>query len=251
MGDFVRPCHVRALALFERMNSEFLRESCCYFGGGTRLTMTMGEYRESNDVDFMCSDTSGWRALRSSVTNRSLGSIFTNQPELLREVRADRYAIRTFVQIHDTPVKLEIIKEGNLSITGEASRVLPIMMVAQASSVAQELLANADRGSDPAFGFRDIIDLAHIAVSWDEKILEEGWLLAAEAYGDQTIQRGLSNSLSILKKEPQLWHRSLSRLSVTTGTDNRLDQGLRKLGQRCGISWCRDSFLGFESHTGP
>lgn len=249
MGDFLRPCHVRALALFEKMNSEFLKESCCYFGGGTRLTMTLGEYRESNDVDFLCSDTCGWGTLRSTVTNRSLGSIFTHPPELLREVRTDRYSIRTFVQIHDTPVKFEIIREGNLSIAGEISRELPVMVVARASSVAQKLLANADRGTDRAFGFRDIIDLAFIAASWEESTFEEGWLRAADAYSDQIIRSGLSNALNLVKNESRLWQQSLSRMSVTAGIDDRLDKGMRRLGELCGVPWSFGPSHTDESHT--
>ena len=236
MGDFVHPCHARALALVEKMNSDFLKESCCYFGGGTRLTMTLGEYRESNDVDFICSDASGWRALRSTITNTTLGSIFTNPPVLLREVRADRYSIRTFVQVRGAPVKLEIIKEGNLSITGETTKELPVMVVAQVCCVGQKLLANADRGIDPAFGFRDIIDLAFIAASWNESVFDQGWHLAVDAYGDRTICKGLSDALNLVKNEDRLWHKSLSRMSVTTGIDGRLDKGLRALGQICGIS---------------
>ena len=240
MGEFIRPCHIRALDLIERLDSGFLNKAGCYFGGGTRLTMTLGEYRESNDVDFLCSDAAGWRALKSTITNTSLGSVFTHPPELLREVRSDRDAIRTFVQIQGAPVKLEIIKEGNLSLTGETSECLPIVVVDQASSVAQKLLANTDRGRDPAFGFRDIVDIAVIVQSWEESVFQEGWRRASGAYGDQSIRKGVSNTLDLIEKEPRLWRESLSQMSVQTETMGKIEKGLLELGRRCGIS-CSDA----------
>ena len=45
MPEFKRDCHRRAFALLEAMNAEFLRSTHCYFGGGTRLAMELGEYR--------------------------------------------------------------------------------------------------------------------------------------------------------------------------------------------------------------
>lgn len=40
---------------------KLLSEAQCYFGGGTQLAMTYGEYRESRDVDFLCSSRDGFR----------------------------------------------------------------------------------------------------------------------------------------------------------------------------------------------
>ncbi|GAB2878015.1 hypothetical protein GCM10027277_54270 [Pseudoduganella ginsengisoli] len=58
----------------------------------------------------------GYRALRNTITNASLGDILTQPVELAREVRADRYGIRTFVRVDGTPIKFEIVSEGRIDI---------------------------------------------------------------------------------------------------------------------------------------
>jgi len=77
------------------LNGAFLGRAKCYFGGGTRVVLELKEYRESADIDFLCSDRTGYRALRSTITNDSLGEICTRPIKLAREVRADQYGIRT------------------------------------------------------------------------------------------------------------------------------------------------------------
>ena len=52
------------------MDAGFLARAECYFGGGTMLAMTLGEYRESRDIDFLCSSREGFRSLRETVTDR-------------------------------------------------------------------------------------------------------------------------------------------------------------------------------------
>ena len=106
-----RPHHQRVLRLLNSLSAELLETSACYFGGGTRIVLELGEYRESLDVDFLCANQDGYRELRNQVNNQSLGGIFAHQPTLLREVRADMYSIRTFVEIDAQPVKFEIIRE--------------------------------------------------------------------------------------------------------------------------------------------
>lgn len=97
MPDLERPHHQRVMSLLNSLSSELLERTACYFGGGTRIVLELGEYRESPGVDFLCADLSGYRELRNQVTNESLGDIFVRQPTLLREVRADMYGIRTFI----------------------------------------------------------------------------------------------------------------------------------------------------------
>ncbi len=72
------------------MDAGFLARAGCFFGGGTQLAMALGEYRESRDIDFLCSGRDGVRALRETVTDRSLGGVLRRELELLREVRTDR-----------------------------------------------------------------------------------------------------------------------------------------------------------------
>lgn len=108
--------------------------------------MELDEFRESVDVVFLCSDRSGYRLLRNTVTGRSLGEIFTGDYELIRDVRRDMYGIRTFLRVDGEPVKFEIVFEGRLSLTGAAPGLFPVDALDQTSCIAEKLLAHADRG---------------------------------------------------------------------------------------------------------
>lgn len=53
-ASFTRPAHLQEHAMLSRLDSEFLARARCFFGGGTRIVLELGEYRESRDVDFLC-----------------------------------------------------------------------------------------------------------------------------------------------------------------------------------------------------
>ena len=98
MNDLERPHHQRVLTLLNSLSAELLESTACFLGGGTRIVLELDEYRESFYVDFLCADQAGYRELRNHVSTRSLGGIFSEPPTLLRDVRADMYGIRTFVE---------------------------------------------------------------------------------------------------------------------------------------------------------
>src|SRR5271165_69781 len=105
---FDRLHHRRIHTLLSRFNTDYLLQTGCYFAGGTAIVLSLNEYRESLDVDFLCSSHEGYRALRNTISNASLGQILNQPVELMREVRADRYGIRTIAVIDGEPIKLEI-----------------------------------------------------------------------------------------------------------------------------------------------
>ena len=63
---FKRPRHMLVQRILDAFDARFLSETCCYFGGGTRIVMELDEYRESLDIDLLCADKDGYRAIRSS-----------------------------------------------------------------------------------------------------------------------------------------------------------------------------------------
>ncbi len=73
--SFRRASHRQVAATLLRFDRRFLESTRCYFGGGTRIVLELGEYRESRDVDFLCADRDGYRRLRETVSETSLGSI--------------------------------------------------------------------------------------------------------------------------------------------------------------------------------
>jgi hypothetical protein len=179
----LRPRHKVVLEALRALHVDALLETECYFGGGTRIVLALGEYRESADVDFLCASRVGYRALRASVTQNSLGMIAKRGVKLAREVIADRYGIRTFLDIHGEKLKFEIVLEARISLTGGVQRGLPVPALDQTSCFAEKFLANADRWLDASVLGRDVIDLAFMAVHWGDVPLRAGFQIATEAYG--------------------------------------------------------------------
>lgn len=193
---FDRPHHQRIAKFLASLDAEFLSQSGCYFGGGTAIALSLGEYRESVDVDFLCSSIDGYRALRNTITNASLGNILSEPVELAREVRADRYGIRTFVRVDGVPIKFEIVSEGRIDISGSMDLLLGVPTLSREDMYAEKLLANADRCGDLSVISRDAIDLAMLIEHWGA-IPEEAWTKARRAYG-QSIDSAYSKAIELV-----------------------------------------------------
>lgn len=180
---FERPHHQRIAKFLACLNAEFLARSDCYFGGGTAISLSLGEYRESLDVDFLCGSMDGYRSLRNTVSNASLGNILAGPVELVRDVRADRYGIRTFVRIDGVAIKFEIVSEGRIDISGGMQSMFGVPTLAREDMYAEKLLANADRWGDRSTLSRDAIDLAMLIEYWGT-IPTQAWAKARRAYGE-------------------------------------------------------------------
>ena len=220
-----RPWHRLVWQVLESLNCELLSSTKCYFGGGTRIALELDEYRESVDVDFLCSDRRGYRTLRSMVTQSTLGEIFARSVSLMRDVRADMYGIRTFLQVDEQPIKFEIISEGRISLVGDSIVPFPVHVLDRTSCIAEKLLAHADRGRDDSTHARDLVDLAFMAGSWPEAHTRAAMAIAESAYGD-AVARELGAGLSRFD-DPGHRRRCLNALSVS-GT-RTLARGLRAL----------------------
>ena len=223
--DFRRPWHRFVWRVLESLNRDLLAGAKCYFGGGTRIAMELDEFRESVGADFLCSDRVGYRTLRSMVTQRTLGEIFSRPFDLLRDVRADMYGIRTVLQVDGRPVKFEIISEGRISLTGDALAPFPVEVLDRRSCFAEKLLANADRGRDGSTHARDLIDLAFMAGSWPEAHPRAAMAIAESAYG-AAVARELGAALSRFD-DPGHRRRCLEALSI--GGTRTLARGLHVL----------------------
>ena len=140
------------MAALNLLDGAFLAKAQCFFGGGTRIVLSLDEYRESADIDFLCASREGYRLLRSETTNVSLGAIGKGDVKLAREIVADRYGIRTFLDIGGEKLKLEIILEGRIALTGNSAgkmdERLPVPALDEVSCCAEKWLANADRWGD-------------------------------------------------------------------------------------------------------
>lgn len=199
---FNRPHHQRIARLLASLNADFLAQSGCYFGGGTALVLSMNEYRESVDVDFLCSSLDGYRALRNTISSASLGDILALPVELVRDVRADRYGIRTFVRVDGIPIKFEIVSEGRIDIAGAIDPVLGVPTLSREDMYAEKLLANADRLGDVSVASRDAIDLAMLIEHWGA-VPDQAWAKARRAYG-QSIDISYMTAIDLVGDQAYL-----------------------------------------------
>ena len=211
---FVRPTHRKVAALLAMLDSGFLENANCFFGGGTRIVLELGEYRESRDIDFLCADRDGYRLLRETVTEASLGQVFSMPPTLAREVRSDQYGIRTFIEVDGTKLKFEIIRESRINIEGDTVASIPVACLTRRHCFAEKFLANADRGHDASTLSRDVVDLAFMTAGWPNEDTEAGFAIATTAYGD-AVGRTLIATVDRMRKDLSHRRRCVDGLAVT------------------------------------
>ena len=216
---FRRHRHQLVAKLLACLDAELLAGHRCYFGGGTAIVLKRDEYRESFDVDFLVSDVDGYRELRRLVTGeRGINALTNNGSELraLREVRADQYGLRTFVEVDGEAVKFEIVFEGHVELDTPSAgdQVCGVWTLASVDAVACKLLANADRWADPSVSNRDVIDLAMLQAPAD--VMDAAVHKAARAYGDAVV-RCLNAAVDHLcGDDPQRLSRAMVALRVDT-----------------------------------
>lgn len=225
---FKRPVHRQVLAILSRLDATFLERARCYFAGGTRIAMELGEYRESRDIDFLCSDRDGYRTLREAAAARSLGGMATRTLEFARDVRADQYGIRTIVSTNGAGLKFEIVREARIDIAGETVAGIPVRCLTRRHCFAEKLLANADRGLDESTLSRDVVDLAHMIEGWSRQDADAGLALATAAYGD-AISRSLGSVIAKLREDRAYRNRCIEGLGIVE--PDILTAGLRELAR--------------------
>lgn len=164
--QFERPHHQRIAHVLNALDGATLRQHGCLFGGGTCIALLHGEYRESVDIDFLVSDTAGYRELRQLLTGPS-GLVAITHPRAvpliaLREIRADQYGIRTQVQMDGQAIKFEIVREARIALEppGAKDAICGVSTLTRLDLATSKLLANSDRQADDGVFSRDVIDLA-------------------------------------------------------------------------------------------
>jgi hypothetical protein len=167
--------------LLTQFNSDFLEENNILFGGGTRIALELGEYRESIDIDFLCPDTASYRAVRKQITSNNLGDIIAGNVTLAREVMPNRYAVRTVLELDGTRVKLEFVSFDDYKIHSMEDSPFPVPCIDRDSCYITKLLAHADRHAEPIR--KDFIDLLMMFEKWGPPS-EKTWHEVDRHYGD-------------------------------------------------------------------
>lgn len=193
---FERPHHQRIAKLLHLMDGELLARAECYFGGGTAIALELGEYRESVDVDFLCSNREGYRLLRNAITPPTLGAVLRSPVKHLRDVRTHRDKISAFLEIDEVPIKVEFVLEGRIEIGGTFHPELGVPCLDRNDMYAEKLLANTDRAMDRSQMSRDLIDLAMMIQAWGP--IPAAALKKAEAAYGQAIYQYFDRGLELL-----------------------------------------------------
>jgi hypothetical protein len=214
------------LAVLSAMNRDFLRDAECYFGGGTRIVLELGEYRESKDIDFLCASVHGYRMLREAIGPASLGRVAGGRVKLAREVRADQYGVRTFVAVDSGTLKFEIVREARIGLSGSTVARLPVDCLDHPHCFAEKFLANADRGLDAATLSRDIVDLAFMLEGWRMADAEAGLALAESAYG-ASVRRSVAAVREKVRGDRSYRNRCIEGLGIEDA--KTLSSGLKAL----------------------
>jgi len=210
--SFSRPRHRAVAKVLDALNADLLRDLGCFFGGGTAIALALDEFRESADVDFLCSDRASFRRLRESVFADDLDGLFKQPLNKLRDTRADRDGIRNFLEVDGTPVKFEIIDEGRIELAASADRLCGVTTLSLLDAFTEKLLANTDRGLDRSTNSRDLIDLLALSTRHGD-IPVGAWHKAEAAYGT-AVRRAFRQSALLLRDDLDHWRQCMSRLAI-------------------------------------
>lgn len=196
MKQFNREHHQLIWQILSGFDQLYLKDNGVLFGGGTRIAMELDEFRESVDIDFFCSGPKAYKAVRNEVTNNGLGRLLSKQSGvvLLREVRADRDAVRTFVSLEgsNVPVKLEFIYYDLHPIAQDRTDFFHSLgVIDRKTCYVSKLLANADRFND--FANKDFFDLCMMQRKWGD-VPKSALRDAVKIYGSKTIVYGLEQA---------------------------------------------------------
>jgi hypothetical protein len=231
---FARPHHRQVARVLESLDANLLRACGCWFGGGTAIALRFGEFRESLDIDFVVSDTTGFRALRQRLRGAHdlAGLTLPGTPPFptTRELRADQYGIRGFVDAGRTPIKFEIVSEGRVALETprRSDAVCGIATLGVIDLATTKLLANVDRWRDDSVFARDAIDLAFMPLP--PRALAPALAKAGEAYGRDVV-KALEQALQSLRERGGWVQRCIAALSLHE-SPAALVQRLRRLERR-------------------
>lgn len=230
---FERPWHRHVLAVLESFDAERLVTCGFSFGGGTRIVLDLGEYRESHDIDFLASDAAGYADLRAAVREDRFQALFTpkglERLSFPREARMDQYGIR-FPVVHDgATLKVELIREGRIGLDPPMRPPWsPVACLSREDCWTEKLLANSDRWPDRQLLARDLVDLAAMRRHWGE-IPPEAWERAEGAY-KAAPRKDLRKALEQFLADAEFRQRCFEGLAVSEIGRGELVEALETLG---------------------
>jgi Nucleotidyl transferase AbiEii toxin, Type IV TA system len=165
--DFKIDRHVTIHRILAGLNRDVLSECRAYFGGGTLISLDLGEYRTSNDIDFICPFGADYSKLRRLINERTPQVLLRDDSNLeISRITIDQYGIRMGIVANGVTIKTEIIAEAGFEL--DRPRLpswSPVECLSISDCFTSKLLANADRYNDRSIQARDLIDLAHLRLA--------------------------------------------------------------------------------------
>ncbi|PSO50346.1 MAG: hypothetical protein BRC33_03455 [Cyanobacteria bacterium SW_9_44_58] len=156
--------HNKILTILESLDSDLLKESEAYFGGGTLLSLDFGEYRLSQDVDFACPMPGpGYKKLRKAIFDYGIKGLFNDESQIkfCGNPINNQYGIRVFVEVNNTLIKIEIYIEARFQLDPPRfPKWSPVACLSISDCFTSKLLCNTDRYMDDSAKGKDLIDLA-------------------------------------------------------------------------------------------
>lgn len=234
---FERRHHQLIASVLENLDADLLAQNQCYFAGGTVLALLHHEYRESNDIGFMVSETDGYRNLRNLLTGKDGFEALAKAGGNIRqavEVRADQYGIRGKIEVEGISIKMEIVREARIQFDspGDQDKICGVTTLCALDLAAEKLLANSDRWLDAAIFSRDVIDLAMMGAS--RPLMKSAMEKAEIAYG-AAIKKDLEKAIDrVLNKEGWI-ERCMDAMAVSV-PKAEIFQRVLKLGRQAGVA---------------
>jgi hypothetical protein len=213
-----RPEHRAVAACLTGFDAELLADCGFRFAGGTRIVLEFGEYRLSRDIDFICSDASGYAKLRALARRDGAQALFRKGalPGTASDVRADQYGIRFALRGLGASgdLRIEFVREGRIDLQPPVRPDWsPVPCLSIEDCFTEKLLANSDRWADRHVCSRDLVDLAVLRATV-EPIPESAWWRAQKAYGPG-VRDDLRKALDQCRDLPGFLEGCLGRLDVS------------------------------------
>jgi hypothetical protein len=215
------------------LNCEFLSECRAYFGGGTLISLDLGEYRTSNDIDFICGVGSDYRKLRNAISDQTPRILLKDHADLqIERFTADQYGIRMAIVIDGVTIKTEIIAEARFELDSPRQPSWsPVECLSISDCFTSKLLANADRYADASVHSRDLIDLAFLRN--DRSIPSLAIDKAEAAY---RVMRPLTVALTSFQANSNLRFHCYRNLTISEAFRSQLIDGIDLLAIDQGLN---------------
>lgn len=234
---FERRHHQLIASVLENLDADLLAQNQCYFAGGTVLALLHGEYRESNGIDFMVSETNGYRHLRNLLTGKEGFAALAKAGGLIcqaAEVRADQYGIRGKIEVEGVSIKMEIVREARIKFEFpcDQDKICGITTLSKLDLATEKLLANSDRWLDAAIFSRDVIDLAMMGA--ERHLVKSGIEKAEAAYG-ASIKKDLEKAIDLVLNKEGWIDRCMDAMAVSV-SKAEIFQRVLKLARQAGVA---------------